>query len=113
MRTTGQHHIDQQAPQSGLEGQRMARAQCGPTPALLAVRRRQLRAALALLYALFDAAQARANQARLAAGRPDLIACERREGERLYSARGYRLHQATGDRDTALPRTVGEHRPRP
>lgn len=90
MRTTEHHCIDQQASQHEMEGRRMAPPQLDPSPALLAVRRRQLRAALALLYALFDEAQVRVNQARLAAGRSDLIACERREGERLYTGRGYR-----------------------
>lgn len=74
--TTKQPWVDQWARQSEADEWRKTPVEPGPSPALL--------------YALFDAAHERINQARLASGRPDLIHRQSCEGERWYSEPGYR-----------------------
>jgi hypothetical protein len=82
---------------------RDAQAPDSPSISVLDMRRRQLRAALVMLFAVFDEAQARANRRRLAEGRPDLIARETRESERLYSEAGYHGSLRTLSLFPALP----------
>jgi hypothetical protein len=109
MRITERCGTVEETTQSGLQHEPIPSAQLGTAPVPPATYRRELQDAITMLYVLFDEAQARTNEVRLAAGSPVLIGGEAHGGGRLYSVRGYHGSKRTLSLFPVLPRIDGEH----